>query len=335
MVTRRTFFSPEYVLDIGTMNTLLVDQSKGVMFYEPTKMICDPQGNPLFFGEQATQIVSDDQVVVVPKLIEGGVLADEQAVSPFLRFVTSKIPKKLIHTALSYPVVFTVPVTFSRRDAFVWKRLATKVGIRPFFIPAVVGIAHAAPIVSKNNVEPKIVMDMGGGKIDFAVVEFGKVVQHQTTFLGGEHLLTRIQLYLFETRNLLITTNDAKGLLESVAGWGEKQAVQVVRGKDKKKGTIISAKISTNELHAPLHIWMRTLSDWCMHALASLPTKYAHTIERSGISLAGGLSQLPGIAQELQRTTGVQIRTIGRPQLAPALGAVTIIGSSEIEAFIT
>lgn len=313
---------------MGSSNTLIMGSEKNIISYEPTVVLVNDMGEVEFIGEAAAAVVFDERVMQSTPPVVAGRLASEEAAYQFLLVMLQKLGLKGIQRFLPPFITFTVPVDFSLRDQYVWKKLGKHLGIHCQFIPSVVGIANAFPQHSVKN--SRIVADFGGGKLDIAVVEYGKIVTADSFFESGEILDNLIQLHIFTAHHLAVTRSDAKLIKDSLPIFTEgKPSSVVVRGKDSDSGKVVTLKVTRADMLPILEAWVERVAFFITHFIHGLPPKCIPILEQSGISLAGGLSQMPGLVEELEQRIPAKITLISRPQVASCIGVVNLLQSNE------
>lgn len=317
-----SFFSKKLGIDLGTTNLLLYVPGKGVILDEPSVVAISIQDNKvLAFGTEAKQMIGktpDDIVAYRP--MKDGVIADYRVTEYMLRHY---FQKALGQWNLWKPdVLLSVPagITSTERRAVI--EAAVRAGAKNAYVvkePILAAIGAGMTIQQPNGY---MIIDIGGGTIDVAVISLGGIVASNSVKCGGRRIDNAIIDYLKKHYNLAIgdrTAEKIKIKIGSALPLDEELEV-MVKGRDYVTGLPRSVKISTNEITKAIDEELKIMIQAIKDVLADVPPELASDIIDNGITLTGGTSQLRNLPELIHRRTGVQASLVDDPLFCVARG---------------
>ncbi len=301
-------FSKKLGIDLGTANTLVFIPGKDVVLNEPSVVAISEQDNKILaVGIEAKEMIGrTPDSIIAYRPMRDGVIADYRVTEAMLRYY---IDKALGRWGLFKPeVMISVPagVTSTERRAVV--EAAVKAGARNAYVvkePILAAIGAGIPIQEARGY---MVIDIGGGTTDVAVISLGGIVACTSVKVAGDKIDHAIADYIKKTFNLAIgdkTAEDIKIKIGSAVPL-EEELTMTVKGRDFVSGLPRKADISTNEIVKAIDKKLKEMVKAVKHVLQDTPPELSSDIIDKGIIMTGGSSQLRNLPELIHRRTGVK-----------------------------
>jgi rod shape-determining protein MreB len=315
-------FSPKLGIDLGTANTLVFVPGKGIVLNEPTVVaISEVDKKVLAVGVEAKEMVGrTPDTIVAYRPMKDGVIADYRVTEAMLRYF---IDKALGRFNLFKPdVMVSVPagVTSTERRAVI--EAAIRAGAKNAFVvkePILAAIGAGIPI---HEAKGHMVVDIGGGTTDVAVISLGGIVSSTSVKCAGNKIDNAITDYVKKTFNLAIGDHMAENIkmnIGSAIPLDQELSMQV-KGRDFITGLPRSTEIKTNEIVKAITAELRDMIKAIKDVLQETPPELAADIIDQGIMLTGGSSLLRNLPELVFRRTGVKAQLAEEPLLCVAKG---------------
>jgi len=315
-------FSPKLGIDLGTTTVLVFVPGKGIVLNEPSVVAVSTAGNKILaVGNDAKEMVgrTPDEIIAY-RPMKDGVIADYRVTEAMLRYY---IRKSLGKWNLFRPeVMVSVPagVTSTERRAVV--EAATKAGAREAYVvkePILAAIGAGIPI---HEARGHMIVDIGGGTTDIAVISLGGIVASTSVKCAGNALDRAIADYIKKTYNLSIGDKMAEDVKIRVGSAVpiEQELLMTVKGRDHLTGLPRSLEIGTNEVVRAIGKELRTIINAMKDVLQDTPPELAADIIDNGIVMTGGTSLLRNFPELVFRRTGVRARLAKDAPFCVAMG---------------
>lgn len=300
-------FVTKIAIDLGTCNSLVFVPKKGIILQEPSVVaISEPEKKILAVGEEAKSMIGrTPEFIKVYRPLKDGVIADYQATRAMLSYFIQKAQKGF--NPFKPELVISVPVgsTSTERRAVI--EAALSAGAKKAFIvkePILAAIGAGIPI---NSSQGNMVIDIGGGTSEIAVISLGGIVTSSSIRVGGDKMDLAISEYIKKKYNLVIGTQSAEEIKIKIgtALYQRKEDFFEVRGRDLISGLPRHIKVSSNELVAPLKIVLQEIIETIKQVLRRTPPELAADIMNKGMILTGGGALLRNIDRLISQLTGV------------------------------
>ena len=319
----RTPFSRNLAIDIGTANTLIYESHRGIVLNEPS-VVCinTDSGEILSVGQDARKMVGRTPGhIVAIKPLKDGVVADFETAQKMLRMFMAMVGVKKF---FSKPIiVVAVPPVVTTVEHRAIKDAAYAAGARKVFImeePMAAAIGAGLPIQEPLG---SMIVDIGGGTTDVAVISLGGIVTSRSIRVGGDAIDQAIVNYIKNTYNLMIgerTAEEVKMAIGSAARLsGEIDAR--IRGRDLVSGLPTDLMVSPKEIRDAIEEQVLKIISAIKATLDETPPDLVADLSRTGIVLAGGGALLKGLPERLARETGMPVRVADDPLFAVVNGA--------------
>lgn len=334
-------FVQDIGIDLGTANTVVHVRGEGIVIQEPSVVARNQiTGDILAIGEQAKRMVGK-----TPKGIEAirplrdGVIADFDAAEALLthdiQVVTEKYRRvPYISQLFMRPrVVIGIPSGVTEVERRAVRAAALSAGAFQAFL---IEEPMAAAIGAGLNVEEpegRMIVDIGGGTTEIAVISLGGIVLNTSLRIAGDEFDEAVILFARMRYGLLIgeaTAEQTKIAIGSAAPFEEKvdkthSYQHVIRGRDIESGLPKSVKINSMELREALAPIVQLITTAIIETLEETPPELVADIMKTGITLAGGSAQLRGLEQHIAEVTTMPVWTATEPQLAVVRGCAELL----------
>jgi len=317
-----SLFARKLGIDLGTANTLVFVSGKGIVLNEPSVVaISLPDNKILAVGSEAKVMIGKTpDTIVTYRPLKDGVIADYRATEAMLRYFIGKALGK--YNIFKPEVMISVPagVTSTEKRAVV--EAAMKAGARSAYVvkePILAAIGAGVPIQDACG---HMVVDIGGGTTDIAVISLGGIVSATSVRVAGNKLDQAIVNYVKKTFNLAIGEKTAEEIKIAVgsAVLVEEELKSALKGRDFLTGLPRSAEVSTNEVVKAIDMELREMIRSIKHVLQETPPELSSDIIDLGIIMTGGGSLLRNISELVFRSTGVNANVADEALLCVAKG---------------
>ncbi|HLP86639.1 MAG TPA: rod shape-determining protein [Candidatus Paceibacterota bacterium] len=317
-----SIFSKKLGIDLGTANTLVYLPNKGIILNEPSVVAVSEQDNLILaIGIEARDMIGKTpENIIVYRPMKDGVIADYRVTEAMLRYFISKSLGKF--NLFKPDVMVSVPagITSTERRAVV--EAAIRAGAKNAYVvkePILAAIGAGIPIQESRGY---MIMDIGGGTTDIAVIALGGIVASTSVKCAGNKIDQAITDYIKKTFNLAIGDRTAEAIKIKIGAAVplEEELTITIKGRDYIQGLPRTAQISTNEIVKAIDKELRTMIGAIKDVLSETPPELASDIIDDGIIMTGGSSQLRNLADLVYRRTGVKARVADEPLLCVAKG---------------
>ena len=315
-------FSKKLGIDLGTANTLVYLPGRGIVLNEPSVVAVSEQDNSILaIGIEAKEMIGKTpENIIVYRPMKDGVIADYRVTEAMLHYFISKTLGK--YNLFKPDVMVSVPagITSTERRAVV--EAAIRAGAKNAYVvkePILAAIGAGIPIRESRGY---MIMDIGGGTTDVAVIALGGIVASTSVKCAGDKIDQAITDYIKKTFNLAIGDKTAEAIKIKIGAAVplEEELVITIKGRDFIQGLPRTAQISTNEIVRAIDKELRTMIGAIKDVLSQTPPELASDIIDDGIIMTGGSSQLRNLADLVYRRTGVKARVADEPLLCVVKG---------------
>ncbi|MDV3811890.1 rod shape-determining protein [Elizabethkingia anophelis] len=319
-------FTQEIAIDLGTANTLIIHNNKIVIDQPSIVAIERSTGKPIAVGEQAKHMqgkTHEDIKTVRP--LKDGVIADFQASEHMIKEFIKKIPGskgKLFQPALR--IVICIPSGITEVEKRAVRDSAQKVNakeVRLIYEPMAAAIGVGIDV---QKPEGNMIIDIGGGTTEIAVVALGGIVCDKSVKIAGDVFTNDIAYYLRTHHNLYIGERTAERVKIEVGSAVEELDMPIedipVQGRDLITGKPKEIMVGYKEIARALDKSIIRIEDAVMETLSLTPPELAADIYKTGIYLAGGGALLRGLSDRIHRKTGLPVFVAEDPLRAVVRG---------------
>jgi rod shape-determining protein MreB len=316
-------FSNDIGIDLGTATTLVYVKGQGVVLCEPSVVAVDRNTHQvLAVGEEAKRMLGRTPGnIVAIRPMKDGVIADFDITEAMLRYFIRKVHKR--RPLVTPRVVIAVPSGITEVEKRAVKDSAERAGARsPVFLveePIAAAIGVGLPIHEPSG---NMVVDIGGGTTEIAVISLAGIVFSKSIRIGGDELDEAVIAHLKKTYNLMIgerTAEEVKIKIGSAYPLEEEMTMEV-RGRDILAGLPKTITVSSEEIREALSEAIASILEAIRITLERTPPELSADLISRGLVLAGGGALLRGLDKIISEETGLPVHIADDPLTAVALG---------------
>ncbi len=319
----------DLAIDLGTANTLVYMRGKGIILREPSVVAVrnGTRREVVAVGEEARDMIgrTPGNIVAIRPLKEG-VIADFDITEVMLKyFIRKAVPRT---SSLFNPrVVLCIPCGITEVERRAVEEAARSAGAREALLmeePMAAAIGAGLDVYAPCGC---MIVDIGGGTAEVAVLSLGGIVTARSLRVGGNHMDEAIVDYIRREYNMMIgerTAEDIKIRIGSVYPVQEERSLEV-RGRDLINGLPCTVTINSREIRHALREPAAVIVAAVRQTLEQTPPELSGDIMQSGITLAGGTASLTGMQQLLQVETGMPVHIAPDPLDCVVMGASAVV----------
>jgi rod shape-determining protein MreB len=316
-------FGSDIGIDLGTATVIIYVKNKGIVLREPSVVAIDLEnGKILAVGNEAKNMVGRTPGNVISvRPLRDGVIADYSMTEAMLQYFMKRINKGF-RRFFRNRVMICVPSGATDVERRAVLEAAVDVGARSAFL---IEEPMAAAIGANLNVEEprgKMIVDIGGGTSDIAVISLGGIVVSKSLRIGGDKFDEAIMRYLRKHYSLAIGEQTAENLkiMIGTCGQQDEEMSMVLKGRDLVQGLPRQIEISSTAVSQAIGEMIQTLVDGVRNVLEITPPELSADIIDGGIVLTGGGSLLRGLPELITEQTGINCFCADDPMESVALG---------------
>nr|WP_280927668.1 rod shape-determining protein [Lactobacillus sp. ESL0679] len=318
-------------IDLGTANVLINVSGKGIVLNEPSVVAVNTSTNKVVaVGTEAYKMVGRTPGNIrVIRPLKNGVIADFDITEAMLSYFIEKLNVKGFMSKPNILICAPTGVTSIEQKAII--QAAEKSGggkVYLDFEPKVAAVGAGLDIFKPQG---NIVIDIGGGTTDIAVLSMGEIVTSQSLRYAGDHMNQAVVSYIKNKHNLLIGSRTAEQIKIEIGSAFEpdKEETITVRGRDMVDGLPKQVTVSAPEIQEALHDGLMTIIASTKEVLEKTPPELSADIIDRGIMLTGGGALLKNIDKLISYYLKVPVLTADHPLEAVALGTGTLLKNIE------
>lgn len=302
------FFTPKLGIDLGTANTLVFVPGRGIVLNEPSVVAISEQDNKILaVGLEAKEMIGrTPESIVAYRPMRDGVIADYRVTEAMLSYFFNKALGKWNFFKPEVMVSVPAGVTSTERRAVI--EAAIKAGAKNAYVvkePILAAIGAGIPI---HEAQGRMIVDIGGGTTDVAVISLGGIVASKSVKCAGNKIDAAICDYIKKTFNLAIGDKTAEQIKIKVGSaiFLEDELEMTIKGRDFLTGLPRSADIKTNEIVKAISKELYEIIKAIKDVLQDTPPELASDIIDNGVTMTGGSSLLRNFPELVFRRTGVK-----------------------------
>lgn len=329
-------FSNDLAIDLGTANTLIYMKGKGLVVSEPSvvavKTNINGQRKVLAVGSEAKEMLGRTPgSITAIRPMKDGVIADFDYTEEMLRYFIRKVHnrKNLVRPR----IVICVPSGITQVEKRAVRESAESAGAREVYLveePMAAAIGSGLPITEASG---NMIVDIGGGTTEVAVISLAGIVYAQSVRVGGDKLDEAIVQYMKRKYNLLIGERTAEavkiGIGNVYAADDEVQTMEV-KGRDLVSGIPKTLEINSTEIREAMSEPVNTIVEAVRIALERTPPELAADIVDKGIVLAGGGAYLKNLDILLREETGLPVVAAEDPLTCVVMGSGAMLDQIDL-----
>ncbi len=310
-------FSHDLGIDLGTSNTLVYLKGKGIVLREPSVVAVDVTGVPqkmIAFGNEAKQMIGRTPgSITAVRPLKDGVIADYDMTADMIRALIKKALRTSVFSRAR--VMISIPSGCTEVERRAVHEATRDAGARYVSIiegPMAAAIGAGLPVMDASG---SMIIDIGGGNTEIAVLSLGDIVASRTLRLGGDHFDEAIISYLKKNHNFLIgerTAEDIKIKIGSAHHYEAEGALDI-SGRSLSDGLPRNIELNSAELRIALLDNIKLILNLVHETLEKIPPELSSDIIDRGIILTGGGSLLRGIDKVIANETHMPVKIAPNP----------------------
>ena len=323
----RPLFVPDVAIDLGTANTLVFVKGYGIVLSEPSVVAVDTKTDEVVaVGSAAKHMIGRTPAhIVASQPLKNGVIADFEVTEKMLTYFirSARIQRSLLRYLLRPRVAVCVPSGVTGVELRAVKEAAELAGARKAYTieePLAAAIGADVPV---SEVEGSMVVDVGGGTTEVAVISMGGIVTKTSVRVAGNDMDVAIVNHIHKHYQIAIGTHAAEQLkieLGSAFPMPEESAAEV-RGRDIVTGLPKTVVITSEEIREAIAPAVGTIVEAVRNTMDPTPPQLVSDIMDRGMILAGGGALLRHLDERLRKETGVPVHVAEEPLTCVARGS--------------
>lgn len=302
-------FSNDIAIDLGTANTLVYRKGIGIVIDEPSVVAISSNNRKIIaIGAEAKAMLgkSPDEVKVI-KPMKDGVIADFQVTELMLRNLILRAQKKRF--LIKPRVIVCVPSGITEVEKRAVRDSALHAGAREVYLvsePVAAAIGSDLPI---HKPQGNLVMDIGGGTTEIAIISLSHIVVHSSVRIGGDKMDQNIISFLRKKNNIFVGVQTAEKVKNEIGSAYplEKELTMEVRGRDIITGFPITVEVGSEEIREALSETVISMIDAVKRLFEKTAPELAADIAERGIILTGGGAKLKGLDKKIQEVVDLPV----------------------------
>ncbi len=327
-------FSLDIGIDLGTANTLVHVRNKGIVIQEPSWVAIDKKTRvPLAIGAQAKEMVGRTPAnVIVIRPLRDGVISEFEITAAMLKYFIMRVHQQTVVPMPRPRVVIGIPSGATEVEKRAVYDAAMSAGARETYLieePRAAALGAGLPI---NEVHGSMIVDIGGGTTELAIMSMQGIVVSRSLRVAGDELDADIIQYVRNKYHLLIgerMAEQAKIAIGSAFPMAS-ESTMTVRGRNLITGLPDAIDVSSVEIREAVSSSVQVIVDTIKDALDEAPPEILSDLLDSGICLAGGSSQLKGLADRITDELKIRVWSAEDPMTCVARGAGMVLENLDI-----
>lgn len=312
----------DLAIDLGTANTLVYQRQKGILFAEPTVLALNKEnGAVLAMGDEAWQMIGRTPgYIVAVRPLRSGAISDFDITEKLIRLILQRAGV----SRFSRPrVLVCVPSALTEVERRAVEEATLSAGARSCYLieePMAAAIGAGLPVHEPLG---NLVVDVGGGTSEVALISLGGMVTNTARRVGGFDLDASVQTYVRREYSIAIGERTAERIKIAIGSAFPRQQEEKaeIRGRDLATGLPKNVILTSEELREAINDQVRQIVTAVLECIGSSPPDLVHDVLVNGITLTGGGSLLSGLDMLLSQEAEVPVHLTQQPLESVVLGA--------------
>lgn len=326
------FSSRKIGIDLGTSNSLVYVPKRGIIINEPSVVAISVNDNTILaVGNEAKEMIGrTPDTIVAHRPLKDGVIADYRVTEAMIRYFIDKAGGRVRFFKPEIMVSVPAGITSTEKRAVV--EATVKAGAKAAYVvkePVLAAIGAGIPI---NSPSGHMIVDIGGGTTEVAVISLGGIVCSTSVRVGGDRIDADIANYIKDKYNLAIgeqTAEEIKKILGSALPVKDEEEY-AIRGRDLFTGLPKNVSIETNEVTEAISDSLRSIVQTVKAVLRETPPELSADVMDKGMILSGGVALLRNLDALITEATGVPAYIAEEPLLCVARGTGIALENLEV-----
>lgn len=318
-------FSKDVAIDLGTSNTRVYVKERGIVMHEPSIVAVNTRSNQILaVGTAAKDMLGKTPPhILTTRPLMKGVISDFEVAEKMLKYFVDKIHEDAFTLVPRPRIVMTVPLEITEVERKAVEDAALSAGAREVFLveaPLAAAIGAGLPVEESIG---SMIVDIGGGTTEIAVISLGGIVTWKSLVTAGEEMTKNITQYARDIFNLLIgerVAEEVKCRIGSTMDLGQALEIEM-RGRYLLTGLPRQVVVHDGQIREALYRSVQTIVENIKATIEVTPPELVADIYERGIVLTGGGALLRGIERTIARETDIPVRVAEDPLTAVVRGA--------------
>ncbi|MBU1039291.1 rod shape-determining protein [Patescibacteria group bacterium] len=326
-------FSRDIAIDLGTANTLVYVKDKGIVVNEPSVVAINTRTDQIVaVGHDAKKMIGKTPPhIVATRPLVGGVISDFEVTEKMLKYFIDRVHKESYAISPRPRVVIGIPLDVTEVERKAVEDAAQSAGAREVLLieePMAAALGARLPV---RDATGQLIIDIGGGTTEIAVISLGGVVMSRSLRIAGDEMTDNIVQFVRDHFNLLLgdrTAEEIKMKIGSAVALDEPIEMRI-RGRDLMTGLPREVVINDTQVRESLQKIFRAMVENVKSTIENTPPELVADIYERGIVMTGGGSLLKGLDKLLAGELAIPIQVIDDPLTAVVRGAGVILDDIE------
>jgi len=327
-------FSKEIGIDLGTANTMIYLRDKGIVINEPSVVAINTRTEQILaVGNEAKNMLGKTPPhIEVTRPLTGGIISDYEVTEKMLKYFMDKVHEDGFNFMTRPKVVICVPLEVTEVETKAVEDASISAGAKEVHVvqePMAAAIGARMPIQDPVG---NMVVDIGGGNTEIAVISLSGVVTWKSTPIAGDEMNRNIMQYAREVFNLFIGESQAENIKIKVgsAMASDEKTEFPMRGRDVVTGLPKEVMVTDSHIREALQRSIDAIIDHIKLTLEVTPPELTADIHERGLLLTGGGSLLKGLDKVIAKATAIPVRVSDDPLTAVVRGTGVLLEELEL-----
>lgn len=327
-------FSHDLGIDLGTKNTLVYVEGKGIVINEPSVVAINKRTNEILeVGEAAKKMVgkTPGHIEAIKPLVEG-IISDFEVTEKMLKYFITKVHHDNFALISRPRVVIGIPMDLTEVEKKAVEDAAKSAGARKVYLIEEAMAAAIGARLPVTEATATMIVDIGGGTTEIAVISLGGVVTWKSLKAAGNEFDNNIIEYVREEFNVLIGEQLAESIKIAVGSAVPLEAPQEIeiRGRDLVTGLPKALMASDKQIREAISRTVIKIIDNIKTILETTPPELVSDIYERGLFLSGGGALLRGLDQAISTATKIPVKIVDDPLTCVARGTGILLANNEL-----
>lgn len=327
-------FSKDLGIDLGTANTLVCTLDKGIVINEPSVVAIDTRSDEvLAVGDEARKMIgkTPSYIQAIRPLVDG-IVSDFEVTEKMLKYFIDKVHSENFTLVPMPRVVIGIPLDITEVEKKAVEDAAKSAGARQVYLieePMAAAIGVRLPV---TEAQATMIVDIGGGTTDIAVIALSGCVNWKNLKLAGNTLNNDIVQYIKDEFNVLIGEQVAERIKITIGSVvPSREAMEMmVRGRDLLSGLPKEIRVTDGQIREAISRTINQIIDSIKLILETTPPDLVSDIYESGIVLTGGGAMLKGLDKEISQATKIPVRVADDSLTCVVRGTGILLADAEL-----
>lgn len=325
-----SLYSHDIAIDLGTANTLVYIKGEGIIINEPSVVAINKNTKQILaIGRDAQKMVgrTPAHITAVRPLVDG-VVSDFEITEQMLRYFLGKIQQKKFNLFFRPRVLVGIPYGVTEVERRAVEEAALNAGAREVYLieePLAAAIGARLPIDQPGG---NMVVDIGGGTTEVAVISLGSIVTSQSLRVAGDKITESIQTHIRDKLKLMIGERMAESIkirLGRAMSLSNTLETMPIRGRDMTSGLPKEIIINDDQIRQAIAKPIEQIVNAVKQTIEQAPAELVGDLLDKGIILCGGGALMPGLAELIAHECSLPVKRINDPLTTVVFGAALVL----------